>query len=172
MNFDILYYLCLGLLLQNSSYYMSCLRLFLLLLLFLGVFGTSGAQVDTLQLNSGLMPGPSTCGILRTGTTQSFYIGSSCGASIRISDDLGQTTVYEVTAEEYASGEFEYRFDVPGEYVIFCNGGGASLLTSSRCYLVADPVPTTGEWGLVIIFLLLLIQATVVIKTRTARAFS
>ncbi len=167
MNFDILYCLCLGLLLHDSSYYMSCWRLFILLFLFIGVFGTSGAQVDTLQLDSGLTPGPSTCGILRTGTTQSFYIGSSCGASIWISNDLGQTHVYEVTAAEYANGEFEYRFNTPGEYVIFCNVGGVSLLTSSRCYIVADPVPTTGEWGLVIIFLLLLIQATVVIKTRT-----
>ena len=105
-------------------------------------FGISNAQIDTLELDSRLVVSPNTCDVLRTGTTQSFFIGSSCGADIRISPDRGVTFVHQVSPEEFASGTFQYTFNVPGEYVIFCNVLDPDLvITSASCYIVADPVP-------------------------------
>lgn len=132
-------------------------------------FVTVNAQVDTLELNSGLVISPSTCSFLTTGSSQTFFIGASCGSSIVISSDRGVSFVHEVTSEEFAAGTFEYTFDSPGEYVVFCNFPDPDLvITSAACYVVADPVPTTSEWGVVILFLSLSIVCTLVMRTKLA----
>ncbi len=134
--------------------------------LFLG--GLTG-QLDTLELDSRLVISPTTCSILTTGTTQSFLIGGSCGANIRISTDRGLTFIHEVTPEEFALGRFDFTFDTPGEYVIFCSVPDPDLVsTSAACYIVADAVPTTSEWGVMILFLSMTIVCVLVLRVKLA----
>lgn len=130
----------------------------------------SYGQIDTLQPNARLVVSPSTCDFLVTGTTQTFALGSACGGNILISPDQGLTFIDTITSSDIIDGEFEFTFDTPGEYVIFCNGNDIALtITSAACYTIADPVPTTSEWGGIILFLCIMNFSVLSVRANQLR---
>ena len=96
-----------------------------------------------------------------------FTRDGSCGPHLLISPDRGRTTLFASP-----KAVVPFVFEDPGEYTIFCNGTTDSALTA-LCINVVDPsvvdlngnpIPTMGEWGVVCLFLMMMICCVVAVK--------
>ena len=93
-----------------------------------------------------------------------FVREASCGPDLIISPDRGVNVVFQSSKINVP-----YVFEDIGEFSIFCNGPGETAIIAA-CIDVFDPalqglegnvIPTVGEWGVVILLLLILICAVV-----------
>jgi len=111
------------------------------------------------------------CNEIVVGETVSFQMSNLCGADVQIHYEGG---VVAVITEE----TFEYTFDLPGEYIIFCFAPPANEATQSRtaitaaCYRVVDQVvPTLEQWGVINLSLLMMIFGVVFIYSEDESVF-
>jgi len=103
------------------------------------------SQVVLVADPSGLLE----CQEILTGETVTFQRSNFCGANVQIFFEGESASVF---TEE----TFEYTFDLPGEYTIFCFAPPANETTQSKtaitaaCYRVVDKVvPTLEQWGVI-----------------------
>ena len=135
---------------------------------FLILFASSDVQAQTVVLvpdaSLATSIGPSTCTSLRLGETIQFSRAGSCGGDIIVSNDRGVTSLLTTSA-----ASFNFTFEVPGEYVVFCNATDASAAVPALCIIVSDAVPTVGEWGVITLGLLLMIFMVVAFKVQSKK---
>ncbi len=121
------------------------------------------AQDLTLELNPTLLPSPSTCTSLVVGESFEFDTDVLCVPDVMI-------TLDGVTVALFDEAPFTFTFEQTGEYVIFCGvppNSSARTATVAACFTVTDQVvPTLGEWGVIILFINLIICMVVSIRSR------
>lgn len=116
------------------------------------------------------------CTQLSLGTTMEFDSSNTCGAIIQLSYYSNPSSlVVPDTVIDYTSADipFTLSFDRPGKYIFQCSID-PDLFPSSRfnnfadqCFdvVAAEPIPTLGEWGLIMLMLSMLIVSVVASKT-------
>lgn len=142
----------------------------LVLILTLSLFTSFVASTQNVILNIDTnLSIPGDCQTITEGTSITFERGLGmfqCDPEVIIQRD-GESIPVFATNDLI----FTYDFSEPGEYVIFC---GNTLVTSTRvattaaCFTVLSSVPTMGEWGVIILGLLLIIVACVVLLPSKA----
>lgn len=115
--------------------------------------------------------GPSTCTSVRLGETITFQASGACGETFSLSNDRGTTTLASATSPSLS---FDFTFNTPGEYTVFCNGvtdpTSPTASSVAMCIIVSDAVPTVGEWGVITLGLLMMVFLVVAYKTQSNRA--
>ena len=126
-----------------------------------------------------------TCTTIELGTTMTFVISTDCGPGIAVDFDAPGSPIDDGTSDEQISlfteedladmgNEFTITFDQVGTYTFQCDvpdlgdiAGIAGL--ADQCFTVVDPVPipTLGEWGLMVLGLLLVIVGVVYYRSAS-----
>ena len=90
------------------------------------------------------------------GDVFTFTTASSCGGDIRIEHESGDEFFFSST-----EGSFDFEFDQVGIYIIFCGAQAPDIVnrveSTAACFSVLPVVPTIGQWGVIILSLLLII---------------
>jgi len=90
------------------------------------------------------------------GDIWTFTTAASCGGDIRIEHESGDEIFFSSTLEF-----FEFEFDQTGIYIIFCGaldpGDASRVEVTAACFNIIPIVPTIGQWGVIILTLLLTI---------------
>jgi len=99
---------------------------------------------------------PESCIGITEGDVWIFTTAGSCGGDIRIEHESGDEVFFSSSLES-----FEFEFDQPGIYIIFCGaqapGDLSRVEATAACFSVIPIVPTIGQWGVIILTLLLAI---------------
>jgi len=144
----------------------------LLILLFLcSVYYGGNSQVVLIEPFGTNPPTPSasTCETITVGTTLSFERAMNCDANILLTDETGSGDPYAIISDE----TFSYTFDQIQLYAFICGAPSADLAggQATICYNVVpvQDIPTLGEWGLIILFVSLLIFGLVMIRQSASK---
>jgi len=96
-------------------------------------------------------------------STISFTTTAACGGETAITSDRGGQILFSTDRSD-----FDFTFDTEGEFTLFCNLSPTNIGSTTLCINIVDPianivgaaVPTTSEWGVIVLTLLLLILMT------------
>lgn len=114
-------------------------------------------------------PSASTCQTITVGTTISFERAMNCDANILLTDETGSGDPYVTFSQE----TFSYTFDQIQLYAFVCGAPSTDLAggQATICYNVVavQDIPTLGEWGLIILFVSLLIFGLVMIRQSATK---
>jgi len=139
-------------------------RLILLLAFFLLSFGLSFSQT-MITVGPGSAPAnASDCEELFIGSSVTLASSASCGLDIEIQLESGPVLTYtgEVVDTMKAS-PYVLSPDSRGVYTFTCLNNNKAV--ANQCYnVIPNPIPTVGEWGLIVLGLLFLIVSVVTIK--------
>ena len=114
-------------------------------------------NAQALELSpQGIVISPETCMEVTQGDVFTFTTASSCGGDIRIEHESGDEFFFSST-----EGSFDFEFDQVGIYIIFCGAQAPDIVnrveSTAACFSVLPVVPTIGQWGVIILSLLLII---------------
>lgn len=133
---------------------------------------TSVVNGQTVLTDNTNTTGFDNCTQLSLGTSVEFDSSSTCGAIIQLSyySDPSSLIVPD-TVIDYTAADipFTLNFDRTGKYIFQCSIDPSIFPTprfsnfADQCYDVVEPapIPTLGEWGLMILVLLMLIISIV-----------
>jgi len=120
-------------------------------------------QIEIGEINLTVPITNTECSSLTLGETVTFTRSSNCGGDILI-------TLNDVEVLNTPELSPSFTFSEAGRYVIFCGAGTDAVAVPKFCYIVNAPitVPTLGEWGIICLFLLISIIATVSFEVKHA----
>ena len=94
------------------------------------------------------------------------FLPTGCTAPVLISMDAMRSSADPfdpsmVGADEIAllTPPYDIKFDSAGMYVIFCDPSFKTFATCITVFEPSEPIPTVGEWGVIILGLLIVIAA-------------
>ena len=126
-------------------------------MLILALGASLGISAQTLELApQSIDISTESCIGVTVGDIWTFTTAASCGGDVRIEHDSGEEVFFSSTLDS-----FEFEFDQAGIYVIFCGAQSPSdasrVEVTAACFSVIPIVPTIGQWGLIILALLIAI---------------
>ena len=156
----------------------------IVLALFIWTFGISlNAQTALTNQSESDVP---TCIPIELGTTMTFVLSTGCGPGIEVDFDAPGSPIDDGTSDMQISlfseddlagmgNEFTVTFDQLGTYTFQCDVpdfgdifGIAGL--ADQCFEVVEPapavIPTLGEWGMILLGILILIVGVVFYRSR------
>ena len=126
----------------------------------------SFSQNIVLTPDSGLNTDSPSCITIGVGENIQFDASGSCSGAVFVSADLGVT-------KTYLTAPYEFTFTSAGSYLVFCNAPDPSdVAIPAACIIVADVVPTVGEWGVITLEILLAIFLVLAYKTQNQKSLN
>ena len=156
----------------------------IVLALFIWTFGISlNAQTALTNQSESDVP---TCIPIELGTTMTFVLSTGCGPGIEVDFDAPGSPIDDGTSDMQISlfseddlagmgNEFTVTFDQLGTYTFQCDVPDFSDIfgiagLADQCFEVVDPapavIPTLGEWGMILLGILILIVGVVFYRSR------
>ena len=151
----------------------------IVLALFIWTFGISlNAQTALTNQSESDVP---TCIPIELGTTMTFVLSTGCGPGIEVDFDAPGSPIDDGTSDMQISlfseddlagmgNEITVTFDQLGTYTFQCDVPDFSDIfgiagLADQCFEVVDPapavIPTLGEWGMILLGILILIVGVV-----------
>ena len=156
----------------------------IVLALFIWTFGISlNAQTALTNQSESDVP---TCIPIELGTTMTFVLSTGCGPGIAVDFDAPGSPIDDGTSDMQISlfseddlagmgNEITVTFDQLGTYTFQCDVPDFSDIfgiagLADQCFEVVDPapavIPTLGEWGMILLGILILIVGVVFYRSR------
>ena len=122
---------------------------------------------------------PSVCEPVELGTTMSISLSGTCGASIVVEFFAPGTDISLGLSDQSTifATDFDLTFDELGTYIFLCDFNDSGPLFpvpgfADVCFEAVEPappaaIPTIGEWGLVVLGLLILIVGVVYYRSAS-----
>lgn len=128
---------------------------------------SASAQTITLMPNAGLDVNVGPCTEITAGTTLTFNRTAACDEDILITT----TAIPPVELLQSSDAVVTYTFNTEGSFVVFCGAptSGMDVAVQAICVNVGpaapvNPIPTIGEWGIIMALIMLLIIGVVVLR--------
>ena len=115
-------------------------------------------QTVTLNPTDPLPP----CSSFMIGETVSFERGVSCNADVVLLD------ANNIEIFRTSDAMFTYTFDSPGEFTFYCGAGSGAVAMAAICVEIGV-IPTLSEWGILSLFLLMMIVSILSFEQRSIR---
>lgn len=124
---------------------------------------TMSAQTVELSVLTGNVDN---CTTIEVGTTITFARDASCLGDVGIIVGTGPAFTVNDILETSSDATFSYTFNDEGDFSVLCDITGQNIATFVACIRVVAPapIPTLGEWALIILLLSMLITGVVYFK--------
>ena len=124
------------------------------------MFGQSiGAQNIILDPNIDLITDESLCITVGEGRTITFESSLACSPIVTVTNEDGTETFFSTS-----ESTFSYTFEDTGKFFVLCGNTVSSAGVPAACIIVEEAIPTLGEWGFIVLGLILLIFGTVALR--------
>ncbi len=139
-------------------------RVFLTLVVFGCIITSTVSSQSITVLNPVPLMNLEPCTDVVQGQQMAFSRGAMCDQDIVVVDSISN----ELFRIPEGTDLFYYTFTYSGEVTFLCGVGMSTVPVAAMCFNVEpNPIPTVGEWGLIILFLIMLIIGVVFIKQQS-----